>query len=156
MTIYEFDAVILKHDEIDAAFIEFPYDVEKEFGTKGQVKILATFDGCAYRGSLAKMGHACHCLGLTKVIRSRIGKQPGETIHVVITRDDQPREIEIPDVFMERLSSSPEARKLFDSLSFTNRKAYVQWIICAKKEETRSRRTDDSIRLLLKGIKSPR
>ena len=35
MKIYEFDAVIIKHDSIDAAFIEFPYDVEKEFGVRG-------------------------------------------------------------------------------------------------------------------------
>ncbi|WP_010233489.1 DUF1905 domain-containing protein [Clostridium arbusti] len=39
MKSYEFDAVIKKHGTIDAAYIEFPYDVEKEFGTKGQVKV---------------------------------------------------------------------------------------------------------------------
>lgn len=42
---YEFDALIQKHDSIDAAFIEFPYDVLEEFGTKGQVKVKAVFDG---------------------------------------------------------------------------------------------------------------
>lgn len=45
MKTYEFDAVIIKKDSIDAAYIEFPYDVEKEFNTKGQVKVKATFDG---------------------------------------------------------------------------------------------------------------
>jgi hypothetical protein len=32
---YEFDAVLIKHKDMNAAFIEFPYDVEKEFGKKG-------------------------------------------------------------------------------------------------------------------------
>jgi hypothetical protein len=50
MKTYEFDAEIKKQDSIDAPFVEFPYDVEKEFGVKGQVKVLATFDGCEYRG----------------------------------------------------------------------------------------------------------
>lgn len=39
MEIYEFDAEIKKQDSIDATFVEFPYDVEKEFGVKGQVKV---------------------------------------------------------------------------------------------------------------------
>jgi hypothetical protein len=55
MGIYEFDAEIIKHEAINAAFIEFPFDVEKEFGTKGQVKVHVTFNGFEYRGSLANM-----------------------------------------------------------------------------------------------------
>lgn len=42
MKVYEFDAKIIKQDSIDAAYIEFPYDVEKEFGVKGQVKVWVT------------------------------------------------------------------------------------------------------------------
>ena len=36
---FQFDATMLKREGQDATFIEFPYDVEKEFGTKGQVKV---------------------------------------------------------------------------------------------------------------------
>lgn len=39
---YEFDAVLKKVPDIDGAYIEFPYDVKKEFG-KGRVKVHATF-----------------------------------------------------------------------------------------------------------------
>lgn len=38
--IYEFDAVIIKHVGIDSAYVEFPFDVQKEFGTRGQVKVV--------------------------------------------------------------------------------------------------------------------
>ena len=51
---YEFDAVIRKVDGIDGAYIEFPYDVKKEFG-KGCVKVKAAFDGELYNGSLVRM-----------------------------------------------------------------------------------------------------
>ena len=63
MKLYEFDAIIKKTDFIDATFVEFPYDVENEFGTKGQVKVKAFFDNYEYRGSLVKMGHQCHIIG---------------------------------------------------------------------------------------------
>ena len=45
-------------------------------------KVHATFDGVGYDGSLVRMGTPCHILGLRKDIRTRIGKQPGDTIAV--------------------------------------------------------------------------
>ena len=79
--IYEFTAVIRKVPDIDGAYVEIPFDVREEFG-KGRVKVHATFDGVGYDGSLVRMGTPCHILGLRKDIRTRIGKQPGDTIAV--------------------------------------------------------------------------
>ena len=81
--VYEFDAVIQKVPDIDGAYIDFPYDVKKEFG-KGRVKVHAVFDGEAYDGSLVRMKTRNHIIGLRKDIRAKIGKQPGDTIHVTI------------------------------------------------------------------------
>lgn len=80
---YEFCAVIQKVDGIDGAYIEFPFDVRKEFG-KGRVKVHATFDGEPYDGSLVIMGTPCHIIGIRKDIRAKIGKTPGDTIAVTI------------------------------------------------------------------------
>jgi hypothetical protein len=65
---FEFDAVMQKHEGLDAGYIEFPYSVAAEFGTKGQVKVKAYFNGFPYRGSLVKMGHICHLIGVTKEV----------------------------------------------------------------------------------------
>mgnify|MGYP001111769783 FL=1 len=81
--IYEFDAEILKVPDIDGAYIEFPYDVREEFG-KGRVKVYATFDGEPYEGSLVRMQTPGHIIGIRKDIRTKINKQPGDTIHVTI------------------------------------------------------------------------
>lgn len=81
--IYEFDALILKVPDIDGAYIEFPYDVKKEFN-KGRVKVEATFDGYLYHGSLVRMETICHIIGIRKDIRKAIHKQPGDWIHVTI------------------------------------------------------------------------
>ena len=79
--IYEFTAVIRKVPDIDGAYVEIPFDVREEFG-KGRVKVHATFDGVGYDGSLVRRGTPCHILGLRKDIRTRIGKQPGDTVAV--------------------------------------------------------------------------
>lgn len=81
---YEFDALILKVPDIDGAYIEFPYDVKKEFG-KGRVKVHVLFDGEAYDGSLVRMKTPGHIIGLRKDIRTKINKQPGDYVHVVIS-----------------------------------------------------------------------
>ena len=81
--VYEFDAIIKKVDDIDGAYIEFPYDVKKEFG-KGRVKVEATFDGVVYHGNLVRMKTPCHIIGIRKDIRSKINKQAGDSIHFTI------------------------------------------------------------------------
>lgn len=81
--IYEFDAVIKKVPDIDGAYVEFPYNVREEFN-KGRVKVVATFDGVEYLGSLVRMKTTNHIIGLRKDIRQKIKRQPGDVIHVTI------------------------------------------------------------------------
>ena len=88
--IYEYDAVI-EASEIGkgGAYVVFPYDLREEFG-KGRVKIHASFDGEPYKGSIVNMGvknpdgSVCYILGILKDIRAKIGKQPGDTVRVIV------------------------------------------------------------------------
>ena len=86
---YEFDAVIQKVPDIDGAYVAFPYDLRKECGV-GRLKVRAWFDNHPYEGSIVNMGvtnedgSICYILGIRKDIRAAIGKQAGDTVHVVI------------------------------------------------------------------------
>ena len=81
---YEFDAVIIKAPDMDAAYIEIPFDVKEAFG-KARVSVRALFDGEEYNGLLVRMGTPCHVIGIRKDIRAKIGKQPGDSIHVELS-----------------------------------------------------------------------
>ncbi|MGB3863085.1 MAG: YdeI/OmpD-associated family protein [Candidatus Aminicenantaceae bacterium] len=155
LKVYEFDGQLKKHENLNATFIEFPYDVEKEFGTRGQVKILVRFDGVEYRGSLAKMGHHCHRVVVTQAIRKKISKQPGDMVHVALQMDDQPWEADIPAEFKEVLSADLNIAAFFDTLSYTHQKEYARWIAEAKKEETRQRRLNEAVEMLRNKMKHP-
>lgn len=152
---FKFEAQILKHENLDAAYIEFPYDVQAEFGKKGQVKVKAYFDGNEYRGSLIKMGYPCHIIGITRNLRKAIKKNFGDIVQVIIVEDKDERTIEIPNDLSIAFSLSPVAGALFEKLSFTNRKEYVEWITSAKKEETRAARVEKCIKLLVDGKRNP-
>lgn len=152
---YIYKALILKHDNLDAAYIEFPYDVHEEFGKKGQVKVKALFDGFEYRGSLIKMGTPCHIIGLNKKVREAIKKKAGDTVSVVITEDKEERTVEIPEDLSMAFSENAQAKIHFDKLSFTNRREYAEWITSARMKETRDSRVVKCIRFLLEGKKNP-
>ncbi|VYU71082.1 Uncharacterised protein [Eubacterium limosum] len=81
--LYEFEAEIKKVPDINGAYIEISFDVKETFG-RGRVKVHATFDGETYDGSLVRMKTPCHILGIRKDIREKIGKQPGDTVHVTL------------------------------------------------------------------------
>jgi hypothetical protein len=150
---YKFKAKIEAEDG-GGACVFFPYDTVREFGTKGRVPVKATFDGIPYTGSLFKYGHPQHMLGITKAIRAQIGKSPGDTLEVVIWKDDEERTVEVP-AQLEKLMKKEGILPAFEKLSYTHRKEYCRWISEAKKEETRARRLEKAVEMLKKGIKTP-
>jgi hypothetical protein len=136
------------------AGVLFPYDVEKEFGTRGAIPIKSTIDGVPYTGSLMNCGLESHTLGVLKGVREKIGKGPGDTVEVVIWKDEDVRTVEVPVEF-ERLMKKHGVLATFEKLSYTNRKEYCRWLTGAKREETRQMRLEKSIEMLKAGIKTP-
>lgn len=146
----QFKAIIKQHETINAAFVEFPFSTEELFNKKGQVKIKALFDDTVeYRGSLAKMKSDCHILGLTQEIRKQLGKNFGDEISVSLTEDLEERTVEIADDILIVFNENPEAKALFDKMSYTHRKEYIRWINEAKKPETRENRKVKMIQMIL-------
>jgi hypothetical protein len=64
--------------------------------------------------------------------------------------------VNLPDDLTSALKKNKKANDFFDTLSFTNKKEYVEWIVTAKKEETRLGRIKGTIEKLEKGWKNPR
>ena len=107
---FEFDAIIIKNPEMDAAYIEIPFDVRAEFG-KGRVPVHATFDGHPYDGQLVKMGTDCHIIGLRKDIRAKIGKQPGDSVKVTLRERVLPEpDYATVDAYIARYEGEVKAR----------------------------------------------
>lgn len=79
----KFEAVLLQNEDMDAAYVEVPYDIKALFG-KGRLLVNATFDGVPYSGQVVKMGTPCYIIGVTKQIRKQINKGFGDTVQVVM------------------------------------------------------------------------
>lgn len=79
----KFKAPLIQNGNMDAAYVEVPYDIKEIFG-KGRLLVHATFDGCPYSGQVVKMGTESYIIGVTKKIRKEINKTFGQEIDVTL------------------------------------------------------------------------
>lgn len=87
--VYKFKSKICVIPQNGGAYIEFPYDIRKEFG-RGRVKVHVTFDGISYDGSIVNMGvknpdgSICYIIGMLKSIREQLKKSNGDEVEVTV------------------------------------------------------------------------
>lgn len=87
--VFEYKSIIRIPDDGIGAFVEFPFDAEKEFGKK-RIKVHATFDNVPYDGLVCRMGvyndkgEAVYLIIVPKSIREKINKKGGDIISITI------------------------------------------------------------------------
>jgi hypothetical protein len=57
----------------------------------------------------------------------------------------------IPDYWMKALGENKKALAVFEAFSYSHRKEYVEWIVEAKRPETRQKRMDQALAWLAEG-----
>jgi hypothetical protein len=70
--------------------------------------------------------------------------------------DPKTKEVRLPDDVSAAFKKNKKEAAVFDTLSFTNKKEYLEWIVTAKREETRAERVKGTIERLGRGWKNPR
>ncbi len=90
-------------------------------------------------------------IGMSKAARAELGVEIGQDLAVVITLDESPREVSVPDDLAAALASDPTAGAAFETLPYTARKEFAVWVGGAKRAETRTRRLDETLVMLHEG-----
>ena len=79
----KFDAIIQKSPDMDATYIDVPLDISNQF-KRGILFVKVTFDGEPYEGCMMRWATTQHMIGIRKDIRKKIGKNPGDSVKVII------------------------------------------------------------------------
>ena len=66
------------------------------------------------------------------------------------------KEVKLPDDLAAALKKNKKQSDFFETLSFSNKKEYLEWIVTAKQEKTRTDRINGTIERLGKSWKNPR
>ena len=116
------------------------------------VQVRGTIDGYPIKQyKLMSAGNGSLFLPVKASIRKKIKKEEGDWVHIILYRDDSP--LEIPDEFLVCLLDAPKAHTFFETLSDSNKKYYIDWILEAKQLETKVNRMAKTIERLEKGLK---
>ena len=70
--------------------------------------------------------------------------------------DPKTKSVRLPDDLATAFKKNKKQEDFFNTLSFTNKKEYIEWIITAKREETRAERIKGTMERLTKKWKNPR
>jgi len=129
-----------------------PFDVVEVFGTRARVPVRGTINGFPFRSSLMPMG-GCHFMVVNRNIREGAGVKAGDTVRVVMVRDDAERLVEPPPWLRQELAKSKTANSNWEKLSYTHKKEIARSLIDAKQEATRIRRLAKAMHILKTGKK---
>ena len=139
----EFDAVV-EAARGGGALVTLPGNAAAIFGTRARRPVVAWFNDVEYRGSTMPRGDGLFCLGISKAVRAAAGVDIGDQVHVRVELDEAPRTIDVPSDLAGAVGRAGLAAT-FDSLSYTHRREYVQWVEGAKRPETRARRIEQTV-----------
>jgi Domain of unknown function (DUF1905)/Bacteriocin-protection, YdeI or OmpD-Associated len=134
------------------AWLNAPFDVMEVFGTRARVPVRGTINGFPFRTSLMPMD-GCHGMAVNKTMRDGAGVGAGDTVTVVMERDEAERVVEVPPLLQKELAKSKAAQANWKKLAFTNQKEIVVSINGAKQEDTRQRRLAKAMDILKTGKK---
>jgi hypothetical protein len=152
MTKLKFKIKLEGMESSEVAALSAPFDVAKTFGTRARVPVRGTINGFPFRSSLIPMG-GCHRMVVNKTMRDGAGVKAGDTVSVVMERDDAPRTVDPPEVLKKELAKSKIAQANWEKQSFTNKKEMARSILEVKQEETRLRRLAKVMDILKNGKK---
>ena len=119
-----------------AAIPEIQQDKHAWFGW---VKVRGSIDGYEIANyHLMPMGNGTLFLPVKAEIRKKIGKQEGDSVHVVLYSEELPTVA--ADYFMLCLQDDPVACENFSKLSAEEQKSITDWIYSARKDDLKVER----------------
>lgn len=130
-----------------ATGIEVPAKLVEALGAGKRPPVRITLKGYTYRSTVAVMGGR-YMVGVSAEVRKAAQVEGGETVTVDIALDEAPRDVTVPPALREALAKNSKARKAFDRLSYSRKRAHTLPIEKAKTDETRLRNVAKAITAL--------
>lgn len=145
----KFRATLELHGKTATGF-RIPPEVVAALGQGKRPPVCVTINGHAYRNTVAVMG-GVFMIGVSAEHRAAAGVQAGDEIEVDLELDTDPREVTVPPDLAEALDRDADAKRRFESLSYSHKLQHVHAIEQAKTAETRQRRIAKAISALRQG-----
>lgn len=146
-----FEATIVIHDDGPASFA-LPFDVEEAFGRRGVLPVKGEINGVPYRGQINPIGDGRHYMVIDPDIRRQIDPD-SYRVNVTMALALDSSDMNLPDDLQEALIRDGVAMTVFEKLPDSHKREYVEWIEETTRPDTRLRRINKTIQVLLESIR---
>jgi hypothetical protein len=133
-----------------ATGVEVPAKVVDGLGSTKRPLVRVTINGYTYRSAIAPMG-GTFMLGISEEVRNNANVSAGQTVDVDVELDTQPRDVEVPPELAKALARDANAKKYFESLSYSGKFRLTAPIANGKTAETRQRNLAKAMQALKSG-----
>jgi len=130
-----------------ATGIKIPEEIIVKLGGGKKPLVKVTINNFTYRSAVAVMGGA-YMVGVNAENREAAKVKGGDRIEVSIELDTEVRTVEVPAEFQKVLNRNAGAKKIFDTLSNSRKKALMIPIVNAKTDETRNRNIEKALKAI--------
>ncbi len=132
-------------------FLLLPDDASARLPSRSQVTVDGAFDGQPFQATLEPDGRGGHWLKVDRALREAAGAEAGATVSVTMSPVAQAPEPRLPPDLRKALAADADARARWTGLTAVARRDWIQWIVSAKKPETRARRVASTPEMLCSG-----
>jgi hypothetical protein len=124
-------------------------NIDPKYKKGGLIRVKGKIDSYVMKQfNLLPMKDGHMMLPLNATVRKSINKQEGDRVQITLYLDHS--KVEIPEEILITLLDSPKANTFFQSLSDSNKKYYIDWVLASKRVETKIQRLAKMISLLEK------
>jgi Bacteriocin-protection, YdeI or OmpD-Associated/Domain of unknown function (DUF1905) len=136
-------------------FVRLPKGASAKLPSRGMNSVEGSINGVRFQGTLQPDGCGSHWLKVGRKIREAAGANVGDAVTLAIAPMAKEPEPTVPADLRKALAAAPKARAAWRDISPVARRDWIQWIVSAKKPETRARRVKNACSMLVAGKRRP-
>jgi hypothetical protein len=145
---------VARPNEGGVLLIEVPASAVRTLGDKQRPPVRASLNGVEYRSTIAVYGGRYY-LPVRRELREAAKLEAGKRATVALELDTAPRTVTLPRDLASALTRGG-ASVAFRAMSFSHQREHVDWIVDAKRPETREMRIAKVVADALARSRAPR
>jgi hypothetical protein len=135
----------------DWSFLILPKNASARLPARGMTTVEGTINGAAFLATLEPDGQRSHWLKVDRKLARAANATAGEMVRLEFAPSSNVPEPELPADFEKALTANPDARPVWTDITPIARRDWIQWIVSAKRPETRQRRIANACSMLASG-----
>lgn len=132
-------------------FLNLPAAASAKLPSRGMVTVAGTLNGSPFQSTLEPDGQKGHWLRVDRKWSNAAGVEVGDVVAMEMEPVREEPEPTVPTDLRKALAAAPKALALWSDITPVARRDWIQWIVSARKPETRARRIVKACSMLAAG-----